>query len=95
MTQKKTGLTIDQHKELGARIKKIGQELSEVADIVGGAYGWSSRQGTLAEGMIRPKRAIVAPIFKLQVAMDEALFKDFRLKDWWKEKEEEMYSIYL
>lgn len=53
MPKKHTGLTIEQHKELGIKIKQLKELKSEILNIVQHAYGKSSRAGVATRSIVR------------------------------------------
>lgn len=53
MPKKHTGLTIEEHKELGNKIKQLKQLRYEIINTVWGAYGKSCRAGIAARSVIK------------------------------------------
>lgn len=84
MAKKKPGLTIDQHKKLGKRLKKMQDDLQDISSIIGKAYGYSSRAGYLAENMARGLRSRggMTPLKKLGCEMDTMVILETTRTEW-------------
>lgn len=78
MGKRKKGLTLEEHIELGAKMKRLNKELREVANTIISAYGKTSQAGS------RSLRAVtgVTIIDKLCVDMDNIVVRETDRREW-------------
>ena len=74
MPKKHKGLTIEEHKELGIKIKQLKSLQSEILNIVQHAYGKSSRAGVAVRSIVK--------VDILAREMDNCLARETTIEEW-------------